>query len=139
MQRGEVMKRKATKALIAEMVLMSSLSLVWARQGADASQNPPAADNTKTNQRDQNASEPTADKQKENPTDRQLTQQIRRALMKDKSLSTNAHNVKVIAQDGAVTLKGPVDSDTEKQAVEAKAAQIAGSDKVTSNIQVRSK
>src|SRR6478672_6048114 len=134
MQRGEVMKRKPTKALIAQLVLMSSLSLVWARQGADTSQNPPAADNTadntKTNQRDQNPSEPTADKQKENSTDRQLAQQIRRALVKDKSLSTNAHNIKVIAQDGAVTLKGPVDSETEKQAVEGKAAQIAGSDKV---------
>jgi hyperosmotically inducible periplasmic protein len=139
MQRGEVMKRKPTRALIAQLVLMSSLSLVWAQQGADTSQNPPAADNTKTNQRDRNPSEPTADKQKENSTDRQLAQQIRRALVKDKSLSTNAHNIKVIAQDGAVTLKGPVDSETEKQAVEGKAAQIAGSDKVTSDIQVRSK
>jgi hyperosmotically inducible protein len=133
------MKRNAMKAVIAQLVLMSSLSLVWARQGTDTSQNPPAVDNTKTNQRDQNPSEPTADKQKENPTDRQLAQQIRRALVKDKSLSTNAHNVKVIAQDGTVTLKGPVDSEAEKQAVEAKAAQIAGSDKVTSDIQVRSK
>ncbi len=59
--------------------------------------------------------------------------------MKDKSLSTNAHNVKIIAQNGMVTLKGPVNSDSEKQTVEAKAAQIAGSDKVTSEIQVRSK
>jgi hyperosmotically inducible periplasmic protein len=133
------MRQIAMKALIAQLVLISSLSLVWARQGTDASQNPPAADNTRTNQRDQNPSEPTASKQKENPNDRQLTQQIRRALVKDKSLSTNAHNVKVIAQDGAVTLKGPVDSEEEKQAVEAKAAQIAGSEKVTSDIQVRSK
>ena len=133
------MKRKATKALIAEMVLMSSLSLVWARQGADASQNPPAADNTKTNQRDQNASEPTADKQKENPTDRQLTQQIRRALIKDKSLSTNAHNIKVIAQDGAVTLKGPVRSAEEKTAVEAKATEAAGAGKVTNELTIAAK
>jgi hyperosmotically inducible protein len=59
--------------------------------------------------------------------------------VKDKSLSTNAHNVKIIAQNGMVTLKGPVNSDSEKQAVEAKAAQIAGADKVSSDIQVRSK
>ena len=59
--------------------------------------------------------------------------------MKDKSLSTNAHNVKVIAQDGMVTLKGPVNSESEKQAVESKATEIAGTDKVTSEIQVRSK
>jgi hyperosmotically inducible periplasmic protein len=59
--------------------------------------------------------------------------------MKDKSLSTYAHNVKVIAQNGMVTLKGPVKSEDEKQAVETKAAQIAGSDKVTSEIQIASK
>jgi osmotically-inducible protein OsmY len=55
-------------------------------------------------------------------------------LVKDESLSTSAHNIKVIAQNGIVTLKGPVDSDREKQTVEAKAVQIAGSDKVTSEI-----
>ena len=131
--------RNAVKVLIAQLLLMSSLSLVWAQQDMGTSQNAPPADNTKVNERDRNQSEPTADQQKENPTDRQLIQQIRRALMKDKSLSTNAHNVKVIAQDGTVTLKGPVNSESEKQAVEAKAAQIAGSDKVTSDLQVQSK
>jgi len=60
-------------------------------------------------------------------------------LVKDKSLSTNAHNVKVIAQNGMVTLKGPVDSEQEKQAVEEKATQIAGADKVTSELQVAPK
>ena len=88
------------------------------------------------NQRDRNEASPTADQQKENPTDRELARQIRRALTKDKSLSTNAHNVKVIAQGGAVTLKGPVTSEEEKKAVEAKAAHIAGSDKVTSQIEI---
>ena len=133
------MRRNAIKALIAQLVLLSSLSLLWAQQETDTNQNPPAADNTKVNQRDRNQTEPTADRQKENPTDRQLAQQIRRALVKDKSLSTNAHNVKVIAQNGVVTLKGPVNSESEKQTVEATAAQITGSDKITSDIQVRSK
>jgi len=129
------MKRNVPRALLAQLILMTSLSLLWAQQ--DSTQSPPPADNTKANQRDQ--SEATADRQKENPTDRQLAQQIRRSLMKDKSLSTNAHNVKVIAQNGAVTLKGPVDSESEKQAVEAKAAQVAGSGNITSEIEVRSK
>jgi len=118
-------------ALLGQVLLMSSLGLLWAQQDTSA---PP--DNTKINQRDRNQSEPTADQQKENPNDRDLAQQIRRALVKDKSLSSNAHNVKVIAQNGAVTLKGPVNSEQEKQAVEAKAAQIAGADKVKSEIQV---
>ena len=132
------MKRNIVSALLTQLLLMSSLSLLWAQQGAGANQYPPG-DNTKVNQRDQSQNEATADKQKENGTDRQLAQQIRRALVKDKSLSTNAHNIKVIAQNGLVTLKGPVDSDSEKQAVETKAAQIAGSDKVTSQIEIRSK
>ena len=133
------MRRNAVKALIAQLVLLSGMSLVWAQQETDSNQNPPAADNTKVNQRDRSPAEATADRQKENPSDRQLAQQIRRALVKDKSLSSNAHNVKVIAQNGVVTLKGPVNSESEKQTVETTAAQFAGSDKVTSEIQVRSK
>src|SRR6201989_2131488 len=69
---------------------------------------PPAADNTKTNERDRSANEPTADQQKDNRSDRDITQQIRQSIMKDKSLSTYAHNVKSVTQAGQVTLKGPV-------------------------------
>ncbi len=129
------MKNFTIKALLAQFVLLGSLGLLWAQQDTQG----PAADNTKVNQRDQNNSAATADKQKENPTDRQLTQQIRKALVKDKSLSTYAHNIKVISQNGMVTLKGPVKSEEEKQAIEAKAAQIAGADKVTNELQVGSK
>jgi len=130
-----IMKNFTIKALLAQFVLLSSLGLLWAQPGA---QDQPA-DNTTVNQRDRNDSEATADKQKENSTDRQLTQQIRKALVKDKSLSTYAHNVKVISQNGMVTLKGPVKSEEEKQAIEAKAAQIAGADKVTNELEVAAK
>jgi osmotically-inducible protein OsmY len=129
------MKNFAIKAFLAQFVLLSSLGLIWAQQSP---QDQPA-DNTRVNQRDQNNSEATADKQKENPTDRQLTQQIRKALVKDKSLSTYAHNINVITQNGMVTLKGPVKSEEEKQAIEAKAAQIAGAGKVANELQVASK
>lgn len=96
-----------------------------------------APDNTGKNQRDRNASEPTADQQKENETDRELARQIRRALVKDKTLSTYGHNIKVISQNGVVTLKGPVNSDEEKRAIESKAAEVAGSpDKIRSEIEV---
>ena len=80
-----------------------------------------------------------ADQQKENQSDRELARQIRKSVVQDKSLSTNAHNVKIIAQNGMVTLKGPVNSEQEKQAIEAKASQIAGTDKVTSELQVAQK
>jgi len=127
------MRKSLIRTLLATAFLVSSLGLVWA-QDNNASQVP--ADNTKVNQRDRNTSEPTADQQKENTSDRQLTAQIRRSIVKDKSLSTSAHNVKIIAQDGVVTLKGAVKSDAEKQAIESKAAQIAGEGKVTSELQV---
>lgn len=125
------MKRNILKALMMPL-LLCGLGVLWAQQ--DTEQSSPPADNTKVNQRDRNQSEPTPGSQKEGSGDRQLVQQIRRALVNDKSLSTNAHNIKVIAKNVVVTLKGPVDSDTGKQAVEAKAAQVAGADRVNSEI-----
>ena len=109
-------------------------SLVGAN-GQDASA--PAPDNTKVNQRDNGTTQPTAEQQKDNPSDRNITQQIRQSLMKDKSLSTYAHNVKIISQNGVVTLKGVVRSDEEKQTVEAKAAEIVGKEKLTSELAVQ--
>jgi hyperosmotically inducible protein len=97
----------------------------------------PPADNTKVNERDRNATEPTADQQKENRSDRDITQEIRKAIAADKSLSTYAHNVKVITQDGMVTLKGPVHSEEDKKAIETKAAEVAGGQKVTSQLEVK--
>ena len=109
-----------------------------AAQSASPADNTPA-DNTKLNERDRNANEPTADRQKDNRSDREITQQVRKAIVKDKSLSTYAHNVKVITQNGMVTLKGPVRSEEEKKAIEAKAAEVAGQDKVTNQLDVKSK
>lgn len=130
--------KRVTKAILAQLLLMSFAGLLWAQDSTPMQEQP--ADNTKVNERDRSKAEPTADQQKENTSDRELARQIRRALVKDKGLSTYAHNVKVIVQDGAVTLKGPVRSDDEKRAVEAKAAEVAGgSDKVTSELQVAMK
>jgi hyperosmotically inducible protein len=94
------------------------------------------ADNTKVNTRDRAKGAATADQQKDNATDRDLTQKIRQALMQDKSLSTYAHNVKVIAQGGQVTLKGPVRSEEEKKSVESKAMEVAGADRVTNQMSI---
>ena len=94
------------------------------------------ADNTKVNKADRAKGAATADQQKENAGDREITQQIRRALMDDKSLSTYAHNVKVIAQDGQVTLKGPVRSEDEKKTIEAKATEVAGVGRVINQLSI---
>ena len=96
-----------------------------------------APDNTKVNKRDRSADRVTADQQKENANDREVSQQIRKALMNDKALSSYAHNVKVITQEGVVTLKGPVRSEEEKKAIEAKATEVAGRHRVNSEIEVK--
>jgi len=93
-------------------------------------------DNTKVNKRDRSKAEPTADQQKDNKSDRELAKNIRQAIVKDKALSTYAHNVKVIVEHGTVTLKGPVKTDDEKKTVEAKAAEVAGASNVKNEISV---
>jgi osmotically-inducible protein OsmY len=114
---------------------LPGVSLVLAQ---DSSQSP-APDNTKVNQGDQNKSNATADRQLENKSDREVAQQIRQAVMNDKSLSTYGHNVKIISQNGVVTLKGPVRTDDERRAIEKIAAAIVGQDKVTSQLEVKPK
>lgn len=130
------------RTALSASLLMGAYALAETQQAADQDATPPTApqaDNTKLNQRDRNASEPTADQQKSNQSDRDITQQVRKAIMADKALSTYAHNVKVITQNGMVTLKGPVRSEEEKRAIEAKAAEVAGSDKITNEMDVKSK
>lgn len=94
------------------------------------------ADNTKINTRDRAKGAVTADQQKDNAADRDLTKKIRRAIVQDKSLSSYAHNVKVIAQGGSVTLKGPVRSAAEKTTVEAKAVEVAGAGHVVNEMSI---
>lgn len=94
-------------------------------------QTPP--DNTKQNKEQ---AHPSADQQKGNPADRELTQKIRKAIHEDTSLSTYAHNIKIISQDGKVTLRGPVRSEEEKTNIEAKAAAVAGEGNVTNQLEI---
>src|SRR5258708_27233649 len=113
------------------VLLLGSSGLVLAQQDATPTQQPDdkgataAPDNTGKNQRDRNAAEPTADQQKETKPDRELARQVLRSLMQDKSLSTYAHNIKIIAHNGPVTLKGPVNSDQDKQPLDSKAVDAA--------------
>lgn len=127
-------KHKTLHWHLAVLLLLAGFVPAWSQ---DTSVNPQSrGDNSKINQRDQNAAEPTADQQKENRSDRELTKEIRKSLIDDKSLSTYAHNIKVIAQNGKVTLKGPVRSEEEKAAVLSKAAQVAGQANINDDITV---
>jgi len=106
------------------------------RSGASAVANPDA-DNTGINKRDRKDSAATADQQKNDKTDLALTAEIRRSVMADKELSTNAHNVKIIAENGKVTLKGPVATVGEQRTIEKKARQVAGKENVTSMLEIK--
>jgi hyperosmotically inducible protein len=63
---------------------------------------------------------------------------LRRSITSDSSLSIYAHNIKVIVRDGIVTLKGPVHTEDEKNAIGTKASQIVGADKVQNELVVKS-
>jgi hyperosmotically inducible periplasmic protein len=77
-----------------------------------------------------------AAQQSNHSSDIAITRDIRRAVIKDKSLSTEAHNVTIITKDGKVTLKGRVKSDAEKQTVESAATNIAGAGNVDDQLSV---
>jgi osmotically-inducible protein OsmY len=114
--------RRLTKAL----VLTCAFSSIVIAQEPGSDKPPTASDNTKRNQQDRNSDRVTADQQKENTSDLSITQEIRKELTDDKSLSAYAHNVKIVTQDGTVTLKGPVRTEEEKRMVEARAASVSG-------------
>jgi osmotically-inducible protein OsmY len=103
---------------------------------ADQDNSGTKADNTKMNKEMRNKQEVSADQQGNSEADRKMTQEIRRAIQKEKSLSTYGHNVKVITKDGKVTLKGPVKSAQEKQQIGKVAGKVAGMDRVTNKLEV---
>ena len=123
------MKTSLYAAVIACLLLAGHVPMIHAQDSAAQ------ADNTRNNKGDQ----PTADQQKENATDRQTTRRIRSAIVKDKDLSTYAHNIKIVTQNGEVTLKGPVRTEQEKERIESKAVDIAGSGHVTNQLEIAPK
>jgi len=110
--------------------LFASPSIVSARSLV---QSPPPADNSKVNKQPGD----TADQQSNAKTDLEVTKRIRQELLKDKSLSSYAHNTKVITEGGAVTLRGPVRSSAEKKLVEDIAVRVAGAGNVTNQLTIK--
>ena len=126
------MKRIALSLVLSCSILGGLGSFAMAQ---DSSAVPP--DNTAVNARDRNPDAMTADKQSNAKSDVELTRQIRRAVVKDRSLSTLAHNVKIVSSNGNVTLRGPVKSEEEKTTIASKAQAIAGPDKVDNQLEVK--
>jgi hyperosmotically inducible periplasmic protein len=116
-------------------IILAGFSMVIPSSAAFAQ----APDNSKANQQDRDKGSATAEQQAENQTDRDLARKIRKSIVDDKSLSTYAHNIKVIARGGTVMLKGPVRSEEEKAAIEAKAVEVAGAANVKNEMTVKPK
>lgn len=94
------------------------------------------ADNTAQNVADREGLTKTPLDQGNSAQERELAASIRRELVKNDALSTNAKNVKIIVQEGMVTLRGAVNSATEERLVEETAARVAGTATVVSEIKV---
>jgi osmotically-inducible protein OsmY len=88
------------------------------------------------NARDRASNALTADEQSGAKNDLTLTARVRRAIVKNKSLSTLAHNVKIISRNGEVTLRGPVKTEQEKTTIASEAQAIAGTDRVDNRLEV---
>ena len=96
----------------------------------------PAPNNTAVNKRDADLATKLPTDQGENPADRERTAEIRKKILDTKDLSVNARNIKVITADGKVTLRGPVDSDAEREVIAKLAAEIAGESNVDNQLEV---
>jgi len=97
-----------------------------------------APNNSAVNVRDRAPGAMTAGEQSNSKSDLELTREIRRAVMKDNSLSMLAHNVKIISLNGDVTLRGPVNTRHERAAIGKEARAIAGAANVVNQLEVKS-
>jgi osmotically-inducible protein OsmY len=114
------------RRLVAATALAAVSAPLWAQSSAP--------DNTQANRTQQ--PQATADAQKNDPADIDLTKRIRQSLIADKALSTYAHNIKIVAVNGTVTLNGPVRSQDEKNAIGMRAASVAGLSHVVNDLTV---
>ena len=94
------------------------------------------ADNTGRNARDADGNTLTPLDQGESEADRTITQHIRKAVVDHDQLSTNAKNVKIITQNGVVTLRGPVKSQEEKAAIASVAQKTGGVKRVDNQLEL---
>ena len=131
---GTQTKTKGTmKRTLLVLTCLSAFSL--AALAADNKKAEP--DNTATNERDRSGETKTSGDQSNSSADLKITQDIRRALMKDSELSTTAKNIKIITDNGQVTLRGPVKNAQEKAKIDQLARSAAGGAKIDDQLDVK--
>ena len=117
------------------LLVLACLSTVSvATMAADDKTKP---DNTAVNERDRSRETQTSGDQSNSSADLKTTQAIRQALMKDSELSTTAKNIKIITNNGQVTLRGPVKNAQEKAKIDQLARSAAGGAKIDDQLDVK--
>ncbi|MEO7072636.1 MAG: BON domain-containing protein [Rhodanobacter sp.] len=96
-----------------------------------------AADNTVVNQRDRSTQALTPMDQPNTKVDIKLAADVRSAIVKDDALSVWAHNLKLVAADGVVTLRGPVANAQEKARVQSLVGAVPGVERVDNQLDVK--
>ncbi|MGZ8947429.1 MAG: BON domain-containing protein [Methylococcaceae bacterium] len=94
-------------------------------------------ENTERNVRDKDNATLTPEDQKETKKDIQITAQIRKTVVRDKSLSIDAQNAKIITRSGVVTLRGPVASEAESKTLQKIAKKTRGVVKVDNQLEIK--
>ena len=124
--------KRIVLTLVGSSALLGLCAVTMAQDSA-----PVAPNNSAVNVRDRAPGAATAGEQSNAKSDVALTRKIRRAVVKDHSLSMLAHNVKIVSADGNVTLRGPVNSEAEKVAIARKAKAIAGTRNVDNQLEIK--
>jgi hyperosmotically inducible protein len=124
--------KRIALALILSSALLGLGTVTTAQDSA-----PAVPDNSAVNVRDRAPGAMTAGQQSNAKSDVEIAREIRRAVVKDHSLSMLAHNVKIVSANGSVTLRGPVKTEEEKTAIASKAQAIAGAGKVDDQLEVK--
>lgn len=128
------------KQLILAACLISTPYLATAASEPAATEQPTVQDgdpsNTGINKRDRDDKTLTPMDQMNNEADLKITQEIRQALM-DGEFSMDAKNIKVITRNGAVTLRGPVETAAELEQISALVKAMPGIKSVDNQLQVK--
>ena len=94
------------------------------------------SENTQRNLRDRDGTTLTPDDQKGDKKDLKITTTIRKSVVKDKSLSIDAQNVKIITSNRVVSLRGPVESTTESMKIEKIAKHTRGVIRIDNQLEI---
>ena len=89
------------------------------------------------NKRDKSGDTLTSGDQGNSEADRELARKIRREITKNNQLSTTAKNIKIIAAEGKVTLRGPVKTAEEKNQIASIAEKVQGASSVDNQLEVK--